>query len=205
VLGPGHDGTIMGLKLTARWSYCFFLPAYAGGALAAVFGPLFQPLAKRARDLGLAFACAHLAHLSLVAWIYHIATRAPIPTSSVVIFSIGAAFTYLLALSSFPRASALLPPRALRIFRTVAMEYIALIFLIDFLHEPFGHGLVNLALYLPFIVLAFAAALVRLLAYSKRVSEAGRPESVSLTPREQLAIRPKNTVSDAFGNSAAPK
>jgi hypothetical protein len=167
--GTGHDGAILGLKLTARWSYLLFLLAYVGGPLSAIFGPVFKPLARRGRDFGLAFASAHLAHLGLVAWIYHISIRPPISTESAVIFSVGAVITYLLALFSFPRTSAMLPPLVLRMLRTVGMDYIALIFLRDFLQNPFGRGLTALVLYLPFIVVGSAAVLVRLLAYAKRL------------------------------------
>jgi len=55
------------LRATARWSFLLFWLAYAGGALATLFGPKFQALAHRGRDFGLSFASAHLVHLGLVA------------------------------------------------------------------------------------------------------------------------------------------
>lgn len=166
--GAGHDGTALGLQLTARWSYCFFLPAYLGGALTTLFGPAFKPLARRGRDLGLAFAAAHLAHVGLVVWFYHISARPPIGTSSAIYFSIALLFTYLIALFSIPRLFAMLPSWLWRLLVTVGMEYIALAFLTDFLQTPFHHGPGTLVLYLPFIALSWAALLLRLSAYVKR-------------------------------------
>lgn len=170
-LGAGHRGTIIALQITARWSYCFFLPAYVGGALASVFGPAFQPLARRARDLGLAFGSAHLTHLSLVGWLYYISPRPPVGTTTAIYFGVAAVLTYVLALFSIPTLAAGLPPRLWWWLRTLAMEYIALAFLTDFLHQPFNQGFVHLAAYLPFIGLAAAAALLRIAFYSKRLRQ----------------------------------
>jgi len=166
--GAGHEGTVLALRLTARWSYCLFLPAYLGGALTTLFGPVFKPLARRGRDLGLAFAAAHLVHFGLVVWLYHISARPPVGTSSAIYFGIALLFTYLIALFSIPSLFAKLPPRIWRLLVTVGMEYIALAFLRDFLQNPFHHGLVNLLAYLPFIALAFTALALRLCAYAKR-------------------------------------
>ena len=168
--GAGHDGTKFALRLTARWSYCLFLPAYLGGALTTLFGPHFKPLARRGRDLGLAFASAHLVHVGLIVWLYHISARPPVGTGSAVYFGIALLFTYLIALFSIPTLFATLPPRLWRLLVTVGMEYIALAFLRDFLQNPFHHGLVNLLAYLPFIALGCAALLLRLCAYAKRYS-----------------------------------
>ena len=177
--GVGHEGTKLALRLTARWSYCLFLPAYLGGALTTLFGPAFKPLARRGRDLGLSFASAHLVHVALVVWLYHISPRPPVGTGSAVYFGIALLFTYLIALFSIPRLFAMLPPRLWRLLVTVGMEYIALAFLRDFLQNPFDQGLVNLHAYLPFIALAFAALLLRLCAYAKRYagSRAHNPAS----------------------------
>jgi hypothetical protein len=53
-LGPGERGTHVALQATARLSFLLFWPAYAGGALTALFGTTFQPLKQRAREFGLA-------------------------------------------------------------------------------------------------------------------------------------------------------
>jgi len=66
------------LRATARWSFLLFWLAYAGGALATLFGPKFQALAHRGRDFGLSFASAHLVHLGLVARLYYV-SPSPLP------------------------------------------------------------------------------------------------------------------------------
>lgn len=168
-LGIGEKGTYTAIRLTARWSYAFFWLAYTGGPLALVFGPTFQPVARRGRELGLAFASAHLAHVGLVAWLYHIASKPPIPTSAAIFFGIALGFTYLIALLSIPRLAAALPRWLWRTILIVGMEFIALAFLRDFLHYSFGHGIARTLFTLPFTVLAIAAALLRITGYALKL------------------------------------
>ena len=59
VLGGTDNKSIrLALELTARWSFLLFWLAYAGGALATLFG--WGVLAGRGREFGVAFAAAHL-------------------------------------------------------------------------------------------------------------------------------------------------
>lgn len=169
VFGTGGRGTTFGLQLTARWSYCFFIVAYVGGPLATLFGPAFQPLARRGRELGLAFASAHLTHLCLVAWLYYISPKPPIPASSALYFGIAAVLTYLLALFSIPALLARMPASLWWLLRTLGMDYIAIAFLRDFLQSPFSGSLLHLLGYLPFVALGLAAALIRIAAYAKKI------------------------------------
>lgn len=169
VLGTGHKGTVAGLQLTARCSFCFFLLAYIGGSLVTLCGPSFQGLARRGRSLGLAFASAHAPHLCLVVWLYYISPRPPIPTSAAIYFGVGALLTYALALFSFPKWVNLLPPRVWWLLRTFGMDYIAIAFLRDFLGNPFTRGLAHMAAYLPFITLSVLALAVRLGSYGVRL------------------------------------
>ena len=59
VFGAGELGTLLGLQMTARFSFLLFWPAYAGSALWALFGQTFLPLKRRGREFGLAFASVH--------------------------------------------------------------------------------------------------------------------------------------------------
>lgn len=161
-------GPTFGLQLTARWSYGFFILAYVGGPLATLFGPGFQGLARRGRELGLAFASAHLTHLCLVVWLYYVSPKPPIPVSSAVYFGVAALLTYLLALFSIPTLIAKLPPSLWWGLRTLGMDYIAIAFLRDFLHTSFGGSLPHLIFYLPFIGIGLLAALIRIAAYAKK-------------------------------------
>src|SRR6185312_17486851 len=100
LFGTEEPGTVLALRMTARWSFLLFWLAYAGGAIARVFGR-FQGLARHGRELGLAFAAAQLVHLGLIIWLYHIATR---PSGAMIFFWVGMLCTYLLVLFSMPRA-----------------------------------------------------------------------------------------------------
>src|SRR6185437_3821174 len=166
IFGTRISGTHIGLQLTARWSYCFFLPAYVGGALTTLFGPTFQPLARRGRDLGLAFASAHLTHACLVGWLYYISPGPPVAARTAVFFGVALFLTYVLALFSFPGWVAKLPPRLWWALRTFGMDYIALAFVYDLHNNPFHHGLVHLIAYLPFFAIGVAAMLVRIASYA---------------------------------------
>jgi len=163
--GAATKGTVTALQLTARWSYGFFWLAYTGGPLNTLFGPRFQPLARRGRVLGLGFASAHLTHAGLVAWLYHISPTPPVPASSAIFFGAALGFTYLIALLSIPTLAAALPRWLWRAIVIAGMELIALAFLRDFLRDPRGHGIARLVGYLPFTTLAITAALLRIAAY----------------------------------------
>jgi len=172
-LGPG-ERVDAALRATARWSFLLFWLAYAGSALATVFGSRFQALAHRGRDFGLTFASAHLAHLGVVAWIYYGSVGQPFTQSTIIFFGIAAIWTYVLAILSINRLSARLNPRVWRIVRTLGVEYIALAFLADFAKNPFQYGFASLLAYLPFQLLAVAGPLLRLAALAKRLSQVRR-------------------------------
>ena len=72
IFGVGERGTAIALRATARWSFLLFWFAYVGGSIAWLCGPRFDGLARRGRDLGLAYASAQLVHVGLVLWIIHI-------------------------------------------------------------------------------------------------------------------------------------
>lgn len=191
--GTGIGATDVGLQLTARWSYCFFIPAYAGGALATIFGPALLPLARRGRDLGLAFASAHLTHAGLVAWLYYISPHPPLSTRSAIFFGSALLVTYALALFSFPKWVAKLPPRAWWALRTFGMDYIALAFVYDLHNNPFNHGLVHLLAYLPFFAIGIAALLLRAASYAKRLHRWWRAPRVAGSGSARGAVGPPIT------------
>ena len=130
IFGVGERGTGLALRATARWSFLLFWLAYAGNAMATLFGPFFAGLARRGRDLGLAFASAQLIHIGLVLWVIYIATE---PLGNMLFFWVGILCTYLLALFSIRPVRAALGPRLWRTFRTLAVEYIAIVFAADFI------------------------------------------------------------------------
>ena len=161
------------LRATARWSFLWFWLASTSGAMATLFGSRYRALAQRVRDFGLAFASAHLAHVGLVAWLLYNSTT---PFPGLIFFGLGIFWIYLLALLSIKRLSAMLGPRVWRLVYTFGVEYIALVFLVDFAKNPYQDGVLGLVAYLPFQAMAIAGLLLRIAAAVKRVS---RPRKVA--------------------------
>jgi hypothetical protein len=159
-----------GLRATARWSFVLFWLASCGGALATLFGARFQALAQRARDFGLSFASAHLAHLGLVAWV--LLTAPPLSRNLLIFLCAGVFWTYLLAILSVRSLAARLDPRTVRILRAVGVEYISLVFLFDFTRTHYQGGIVDVVEYLPFLLFTVAGPILRLAAALKRLTQA---------------------------------
>jgi hypothetical protein len=165
VFGTGDRGTVLALRLTARWCFLLFWFAYAGGPLAKLWNVnLFAELARHGREFGLAFASALAVHVALVLWHYHIATP---PDGVMLFFWIGIFCAYLLALFSLPGVRDALGPRLWRITLALALDYIALVFAVDFIVNPLqatGVGKYPLS-YVPFAAMLVAGALLRLAAF----------------------------------------
>lgn len=157
--GLGERGTAIALQLTARWSFLLFWLAYIGSALVKVLGPRFNGLARHGREFGLAYASAQVVHVGLVLWIFYLA---PKQNGGMYFFWIGIACTYFLALFSVPSFCEKLGSRLWRVFRTAALEYIALVFATDFvlnsLEAPVKHELLG---YVPFVTLLVGAVGLR--------------------------------------------
>jgi hypothetical protein len=167
-LGPGVHGTTVALQVTARFSFLLFWPAYAAGAMTTLFGPAFDPLKRRGRQCGLAFASAHLVHLGLVAWLTYIGAA---PALGVFLFfGLAALWTYLFALFSIPRLQKALGPKGWWLLRVVGLNYIALAFAKDFLGYPRFGSFAYLAGYLPFAALSVVGPLLRLAAFVHRAA-----------------------------------
>ena len=103
--GPDNKSVRLALELTARWSFLLFFLAYAGNALATLFG--WTALRGHAREFGLSFASAHLVHVGLVIWLGVILGKVPLSGGLLLFFLVGLFFTYLLALLSFGGVRAL--------------------------------------------------------------------------------------------------
>ena len=185
IFGVGERGTAIALRATARWSFLLFWLAYAGGAIAWLCQPRLSRLARRGRDLGLAYASAQLIHMGLVLWIIHVT---PGPSGAMVFFWIGIFCTYLLALFSLPRLRAALEPRLWRILRMIALEYIAIAFAADFItlhwHELGRHPLS----YLPFALMLVSGAGLRFVAFwDRRTRLLGEKPSLGVAGRPPLS------------------
>jgi hypothetical protein len=161
VFGVGDRGTEIALRATARWSFLLFWLAYSGGAIAKLFKPRFNVLAQQGRAIGLAYASAQLIHVALVLWLFYLAAG---PGGGMFVFWAGIVCTYLVALFSWPRMRDALGPRLWRILLTIAMEYIAFVFAVDFILIPLQeHGLGGYPLsYLPFALMLVGGAGLRI-------------------------------------------
>ena len=167
--GPDNKSVRLALEMTARWSFLLFLFAYAGHALAAVFG--WTALKGRGREFGLSFASAHLVHVGLVIWLGMILGKVPLSGGLLLFFLVGLFFTYLLAFLSFGGVKALGP--AWPPLRFVAMNYILIAFGRDFvlpvIHpKPTQYNLAHFIAYAPFAALSIAAPLLVLAVWLRR-------------------------------------
>ena len=174
-LGAGARGTDVALAATARLSFLLFWIAYTGSALATLFGRTFQPFRQRAREFGLAFASAHLVHIGLVVWLCLIGAVPPV--STFVFFGIALFWTYLLALFSIGGLHQALNPKIWWLVRAVGLNYIAYAFAVDFLNHPVDGGIKHVVAYLPFALLAIAGPIIRLIAFTLRISQVWRGPS----------------------------
>jgi hypothetical protein len=173
VTGTDAKGIGMALRVTARWSFLLFWMAYAGGAMATVFGPAFVPLARRGREFGLAFAAAHLVHVGLVLWLYRVLDRLPLTGAVFVFFALGIVWTYLLAGLSFGGLSVALGPGRWRLLRLVGMNYILLAFAHDFVHAVSTVAIARqdvwrLVGYVPFAAMSVVAPILVFLSTRRR-------------------------------------
>ncbi|HLY88179.1 MAG TPA: hypothetical protein VKQ27_04280 [Acetobacteraceae bacterium] len=150
--GIGEKATVAALRVTGRWSFLLFWLAYTGSAMATLLGQSFQPIRRRSREFGLAFASAHLVHLALVAWLCWIgATPA---TSVFVLFGIAVFWTYAIALVSFGDPRKMLGSAGWWLLRAVGLNYIAYAFATDFTSNPFSGGITRQIAYVPFAILS---------------------------------------------------
>jgi hypothetical protein len=156
----------LALMWTGRWSFLLFWLAYAGGAMAALFGPRFVGLARRGRELGLSFASAHVVHVALVLCLYYVATE---PIGAMIFFWVAVLCTYLLVLLSLPSLQVALGPRLWRICRTIAIEYIALAFANDFIFIPLHDGYSWPKLL--FAIMLVSAVILRFAAFVRRMTD----------------------------------
>ncbi len=170
--GAGEHGTALALRVTARWCFLLFWPAYAGSALTRFCGPRFAVLARHGRGFGLAFAAALFVHIGLVLWLFYIVAD---QRTLMLFFWAGVLATCALSLFSLPQLRDRLGPRLWRTLMELALHYIALVFAVDFIVEPLmasGADAYPLT-YLPFAAMIVGGALLRVAAQVRRQPVAG--------------------------------
>jgi hypothetical protein len=162
----------LALQLTARWAFLLFWPAYAGGAMAELCGPIFEPLARRGRAFGLAFAAALTVHLGVVGGLFLFTMRPPLTGWLLAFFLTGAFWAYLLTVFSFGGLARMIGAKAWRVLRVIGLNYILCAFAFDFLrvaiHRPADYELWRLVQYGPFAAMCIAAPLLVLAAAAHR-------------------------------------
>jgi hypothetical protein len=131
VAGTGKAGTDQALRATARFSFLLFWPAYAGGALHRLSVPLLAAFGGLRRQFGLGFAAAHSVHVLLICWLYHIGSL--VSTDVLIVDGIGIIGVYLLVILSIDNLRHAFGPVAMRVLFNLGLEYIAFVFLSDFL------------------------------------------------------------------------
>ena len=161
LFGTHEPGVSVATRFVARVAFMFFWLTYTGNALATLFGSTFSGVARRRREFGLAFAGALLVHLALVAWLFAVAAKQPIPNIWIVYFVLGALCTYALAMASLECLRGLWSSRAWRLFSTVALEYIAFLFFRDFVLLPLQSHAGRSIEYAPFAALILLAVPLR--------------------------------------------
>jgi hypothetical protein len=173
VAGTNEKGIGIALRLTGRLSFLFFWPAYTGRAIAVRFGPRFGALARLGREFGLSYAAAQLVHFTLVIWVIRISHR-PAIDGVMPFFAIGVVWTYVLALFSVDRFCNAFDSNLCRIFRTIGLEYIALVFFVDFILVPARQDLMKTVAYLPFAILLIVGFVLRMAAIIPRAGRGAR-------------------------------
>lgn len=173
--GTGVKGLIAGLRVTARWSFLLFWFAYTGRSMTTLFGAAIEPLARRGREFGLAYASAQLIHVGLLVWIFVITSHLPLAGKGLVFFTVALVWTYLLAFLSFGRLHEALGVWGWRALRVAALNYILFAFAVDFVPALFRPGpgaahypVLRLVAYVPFAAMSVAAPLLVVAAAAHR-------------------------------------
>jgi hypothetical protein len=156
VAGAGTAGTDQALRVTARFSFLLFWPAYAGGVLRQFDIPLLAAFGGLRREFGLSFAAAHSVHVLLIAWLYFIGS--PVSADVLIVDGIGVIWVYLLVILSIDSLRRALGSMVLRILFNLGLEYIAFVFLSDFLLSALPRGRALSIAYLPFTLLLLVGA-----------------------------------------------
>jgi hypothetical protein len=168
MFGQEASGVSLATRAVARVAFVFFWLTYTGGALAMLVGSPLSGVARYRRHFGLAFAGALLVHLALVAWLFRISARQPISDVWIVYFILGALGTFVLAIGSWGRLSALWKSQLWRVFSVVVLEYVAFLFFRDFVLLPLQFRVAHPVEYLPFALLIIAGAMLRWFAAARR-------------------------------------
>jgi DMSO/TMAO reductase YedYZ heme-binding membrane subunit len=170
-LGNGgwtDEGAAAAARLTARASFLWFVTAWSASALARLWpGGWRGALLRRRRSVGLAFATSHTVHLAALLTAILVFDHG---TKLVTVIGGGSAylFVFAMAVTSNDAAVRRLGPRRWRLLHATGGYVIAGVFTFSYL----GRVPANPALGVPMLALIGLAALLRVVAWSRR--EAGK-------------------------------
>ena len=166
-LGNGgwtYEGAAAAARLTARASFLWFVTAWSASALARLWpGGWRGALLERRRSLGLAFATSHTVHLAALLTAILVFDHG---TKLMTIIGGGTAYLFIFAMAATSNDASVraLGPRRWRLLHATGGYVIAGIFASSYL----GRVPTNPALGVPMVSLLALAALLRVVAWSRR-------------------------------------
>jgi hypothetical protein len=136
--GTGQQGTAIGLRATALFSFPFLVGAYAASALAVLSpGELSEWLLPRRRSLGLAFCAVIAVHLVLIV---HLLSLPPSPPPKVLGLTPGV-LTYMvlaaMVLASLSRVAKAMGPARAGLLLRVGLHWVFAVFTLGLLKGVF--------------------------------------------------------------------
>lgn len=161
--GWTHDGAMAAARLTARFSFLWFVVAWSASALMRLWpGGWRSQLLYRRRAVGLGFAAAHTVHLAALL-IAVLAFAEPRALTTIVGGGIGYAFMAAMALTSNDAAVRAMGPRNWKLLHATGGYALAAIFAFSY----YGRLSDKPWLAVPALVLISGAALLRVAAWIK--------------------------------------
>lgn len=161
--GWGIDGANAAARLTARWSFVWFLTAWTASSLAALRpGGWRRDLLRRRRAIGLSFAAAHFVHAGfflLAILVFRV--EPPLPT--LIGGGTGYLFVALMAATSNDAALRRLGPRLWRMLHATGGWIVLFIFALTYAGRIAEHP----GLGIPATALIAAALALRIAAWLK--------------------------------------
>lgn len=135
--GFTHDGVLEGVRLTARWSFSWFMAAWSASSLAALWpGGWRTELLRRRRAVGLGFAFSHFVHAGFfLAAIFLFGQK--VPRVVVAGGALGYAFVIAMAATS-NNASMRAMGKTWKVLHVIGGWYLMVIFLNSYMARLMG-------------------------------------------------------------------
>jgi DMSO/TMAO reductase YedYZ heme-binding membrane subunit len=160
--GFTHDGLLEGVRLTARWSFAWFVAAWSASSVAQLWpGGWRSALLRRRRAVGLGFAFSHFVHAGFFLTAI-LAFNQKVPLVVMIGGGLGYAFVLAMAATS-NNLSMRLMGKGWKVLHSLGGVYLMLIFLNSYLARLFGgkplvgaYGVVLISLAITLRVAVFA-------------------------------------------------